>query len=97
MLYCRLVKIQYSKINMKKNRNIILTIAAAAVAITLMAFTSPTEQKLKAEFTLNEWNKILEVIEQSNAPHQEVKAVQQALIEQLQPQINPDSITTQNQ
>ena len=44
-------------------------------------------QKLKVELSVQEWEAILAVIEQSTSPHIQVKAVAEELIKQLQPQI----------
>lgn len=80
---------------MKKNRNILLT-AAVAVAISLAAFTGQQQKNLKVELPVESWNVVLEVIDQSNAPHQQVQAVKKALLSQLQEQVQADS-TNQNQ
>ena len=47
-------------------------------------------QKLKVELTVQEWEAILAVIEQSTSPHIQVKAVAAELVKQLQPQIKDD-------
>jgi hypothetical protein len=47
-------------------------------------------QKLKVELTLQEWEAVLAVIEQSTSPHIQVKSVAAELIKQLQPQIKQD-------
>ena len=47
-------------------------------------------QKLKVELSVQEWEAILAVIEQSTSPHIQVKAVSAELIKQLQPQIKDD-------
>jgi hypothetical protein len=51
-----------------------------------------TEQtdKLKVELTVQEWEAVLAVIEQSTSPHIQVKSVSAELIKQLQPQIKDD-------
>jgi hypothetical protein len=46
--------------------------------------------KLKVELSVQEWEAILAVIEQSSSPHIQVKAVAAELIKQLQPQIKDD-------
>lgn len=81
--------------SMKKNRNIILS-AAVAVAISLTAFSGQQQNNLKVELPVESWDVVLEVIDQSNAPHQQVKAVKNVLLSQLQEQVQADS-TTQNQ
>ena len=48
----------------------------------------PEVQKLKVELTLQEWEAVLAVIEQSTSPHIQVKSVAAELIKQLQPQVN---------
>ena len=45
-------------------------------------------QKLKVELTVQEWEAVLAVIEQSTSPHIQVKSVAAELIKQLQPQVN---------
>ena len=52
--------------------------------------TTPEIQKLKVELSVQEWEAILAVIEQSTSPHIQVKAVATELIKQLQPQIKDD-------
>lgn len=47
-------------------------------------------QKLKVELSVQEWEAILAVIEQSTSPHIQVKAVSAELVKQLQPQIKDD-------
>ena len=50
----------------------------------------PEVQKLKVELTLQEWEAVLAVIEQSTSPHIQVKSVAAELVKQLQPQIKDD-------
>lgn len=45
-------------------------------------------KKLKVELTAQEWQAVLDVCEQSTAPHIQVKSVQNAIVEQLKPQID---------
>ena len=52
--------------------------------------TTQEIQKLKVELTVQEWEAVLAVIEQSTSPHIQVKAVAAELIKQLQPQIKDD-------
>ena len=47
-------------------------------------------QKLKVELTVQEWEAVLSVIEQSTSPHIQVKSVAGELVKQLQPQIKVD-------
>ena len=47
-------------------------------------------QKLKVELTVQEWEAVLAVIEQSTSPHIQVKAVAAELVKQLQPQVPND-------
>ena len=49
--------------------------------------TEVQQEKLKVELTLQEWEAVLAVIEQSTSPHIQVKSVAAELIKQLQPQI----------
>ena len=46
--------------------------------------------KLKVELSVQEWEAILAVIEQSTSPHIQVKAVAAELVKQLQPQVKDD-------
>ena len=48
----------------------------------------PEVQKLKVELTVQEWEAVLAVIEQSTSPHIQVKSVASELVKQLQPQVN---------
>jgi ribosome-associated translation inhibitor RaiA len=50
----------------------------------------PEVQKLKVELTVQEWEAVLAVIEQSTSPHIQVKSVASELVKQLQPQIKDD-------
>jgi hypothetical protein len=50
----------------------------------------PEPKKLKVELTAIEWQAVLAVIEESTAPHIQVKAVAAELVKQLQPQIKDD-------
>jgi hypothetical protein len=52
--------------------------------------TTQEIQKLKVELTVQEWEAVLAVIEQSTASHVQVKAVATELVKQLQPQIKDD-------
>ena len=47
-------------------------------------------EKLKVELTVQEWEAVLAVIEQSTSPHIQVKSVAAELVKQLQPQIKHD-------
>lgn len=46
------------------------------------------EEKLTVKLTVQEWEAVLAVIEQSTSPHIQVKSVAAELIKQLQPQVN---------
>ena len=52
--------------------------------------TEVQTEKLKVELSVQEWEAILAVIEQSTSPHIQVKAVAAELVKQLQPQIKDD-------
>jgi hypothetical protein len=47
-------------------------------------------EKLKVELTVQEWEAVLSVIENSQSPHIQVKSVSAELVKQLQPQIKPE-------
>ncbi|CAB4172964.1 hypothetical protein UFOVP950_20 [uncultured Caudovirales phage] len=47
-------------------------------------------QKLKVELTVQEWEAVLAVIEQSTSPHIQVKSISAELVKQLQPQVPND-------
>jgi len=47
-------------------------------------------QKLKVELTINEWEAVLAVIENSTSAHIQVKSVAAELVKQLQPQVKDD-------
>ena len=46
--------------------------------------------KLKVELTVQEWEAVLAVIENSTSAHIQVKSVAAELIKQLQPQVKDD-------
>ena len=48
------------------------------------------QEKLTVKLTVIEWNAVLAVIEESTAPHIQVKAVAAELVKQLQPQLKDD-------
>ena len=53
--------------------------------------TETTEpQILTVKLLVQEWEAVLAVIEQSSAPHIQVKSVAAELVKQLQPQIKDD-------
>ena len=54
----------------------------------VQAEVQPEVQKLKVELTVQEWEAVLAVIEQSTSPHIQVKSVAAELVKQLQPQVN---------
>jgi len=64
------------------------TLIIIALAAISYSFVQDEPKKLKAELTLQEWQVVLNVIEQSNAPHSQVKAIQELLIKQLQGQVD---------
>lgn len=66
------------------------TIIIIALALVSFGFVSDQPKTLKAELTLQEWQVVLGVIEQSNAPHTQVKAVQELLIKQLKGQVQEE-------
>lgn len=47
-------------------------------------------QKLKVELTIQEWEAVLAVIENSTSAHIQVKSVAAELVKQLQPQVKDD-------
>lgn len=52
--------------------------------------TQAEPQILTVKLLVQEWESVLAVIEQSSAPHIQVKAVAAELVKQLQPQIKDD-------
>lgn len=60
----------------------------ALTLLTLLSFNTNEDKKLKVELTVNEWNAVLQVIDQSNAPHLNVEAVKKVLIDQLKAQMD---------
>jgi hypothetical protein len=65
---------------------------SAFILLGAALFSFRTEKKLKVELTLQQWQVILNQLDQSSAPHTEVKLSSRWLVEQLQPQID----TTKN-
>lgn len=57
------------------------------LALVVIAFAFNTEKKLQVELTAEQWNGVLQVIDQSNAPHSDVKIVSKWLVDQIKPQI----------
>ena len=51
----------------------------------------PEVQKLTVILSVDEWNAVLSVIEQSTSPHIQVKSVAAELVKQLQPQVKEDA------
>jgi hypothetical protein len=51
----------------------------------------PEVQKLTVILSVDEWNAVLSVIEQSTSPHIQVKSVAGELVKQLQPQVTEDA------
>jgi hypothetical protein len=51
----------------------------------------PEVQKLTVSLSVDEWNAVLSVIEQSTSPHIQVKSVAGELVKQLQPQVTEDA------
>jgi hypothetical protein len=47
-------------------------------------------EKLKVELTVQEWEAVLAVVDQSTAAHIQVKSVSAELVKQLQPQIKAE-------
>lgn len=58
----------------------------------LLSFKTNEEKLYKVELTLKQWQAVLEIIDQSNAPHLHVKEVQDFLVIPLNKQID----TTKN-
>lgn len=61
---------------------------AAILLFTLAGFKANEEKKLTVSLTLQEWQAVLNVIDQSNAPHLQVQQVQNLLIPALNKQID---------
>lgn len=59
--------------------------------ILLIAFTPTQEKKYKFEFNDQELNLLWNTIDNSNAPHQQVKEIQQIIQNQLKGQVISDS------
>lgn len=70
---------------MKKPIIFILILAAVFIS-------AQVDKKVSVSLTVEQWQGVLNVIEQSNAPHVEVKAVQQAIIGQIQEQLKQDTV-----
>jgi hypothetical protein len=58
----------------------------ALLVLSLLAFGY--EKKYSLSLTEPEVNALLNVVDQSNAPHSQVKAVQEILLGQLRPQVD---------
>lgn len=69
---------------MKKNLSILLILIVIAISALMLSAQDPN--KLTVTLTADQWNGTLQVIEQSQAPHVQVAAVQALIIPQLQEQ-----------
>jgi hypothetical protein len=56
--------------------------------ILLSIFSFRTEKKLKVELTVQQWQTILRQLDQSSAPHTEVKLTTGWIVEQVRAQID---------
>lgn len=70
---------------MKKPIIFILILAAVFIS-------AQVDKKVSVSLTVEQWQGVLNVIEQSSAPHTDVKAVQQAIIGQIQEQLKQDTV-----
>lgn len=68
-------------------KKIVLAIASLLV---LLSFTE--SKTYRVELTIEQWQTVVEVMENSNAPHQQVKAAQQWVIPQLQNQLKDTTV-----
>lgn len=59
--------------------------------IFLFSFKTNEEKTATVKLTASQWSLIYQVIEQSNAPHQQVKLVEQWILEQVQKQLSDSS------
>ncbi|MES2428252.1 MAG: hypothetical protein V4560_14830 [Bacteroidota bacterium] len=57
-------------------------------SITIFSFKIGSDKTYKVELTLQEWQLILNVVDQYNAPHLQVKQVQDLLVPLLNKQID---------
>lgn len=75
---------------MKKLLN---TYLPALLLVLLFSFTYvQQDRKYTVSATIYEWETILQVIDQSNAPHTSVKLAQSIIVAQVQKAIQADSI-----
>lgn len=56
-------------------------------ALLVLGFKTSEEKKYSISLTVQQWSLILEVIDKSNAPHQQVKMAQDLLVPELNRQI----------
>lgn len=66
-----------------KKTLILITLATGAA---LLGFT-PSEKKLKVELSAQQWQVIINQLDNSTAPHTEIKITTGWLVEQLKPQL----------
>lgn len=57
------------------------------ISISALMLSAIDPNKMTVTLTLDQWNATLNIIEQSNAPHLQVQAVQGLIIPQLQEQV----------
>lgn len=67
----------------------LITFAICLIAVLTYSFVQP--KKLTVSGSIQDWQNVLEVVEQSNAPHSQVKAIQAFIISQLNEQMKADS------
>lgn len=60
--------------------------------IAILFISAQVDKKVSVSLTVEQWQGVLNVIEQSNAPHTDVKAVQKAIIGQIQEQLKQDTV-----
>lgn len=64
------------------------TILALMLVVGLFSFNSTQQQSLKVEGVVQEWQNVINVMEQSNARHLEVEAAKKFIITQLNQQLD---------
>lgn len=64
-----------------------------AVLAVILLFSFQTEKKYKVELSIEQWQQVINVIDESNASNLQVKAVKSWIIQPLQEQLKDSSKT----
>lgn len=75
---------------MKKTFTVLGVVGLLLIGTAFTVQQQEEQKKLKVELTLQEWEEVLQVIEQSQSPYQLVRKVQNNLVTPLQVQLQQE-------